>query len=472
MMHHCLVPLDCNSRIFCYETEKSYTYEELLKSAEFLRCEFQQQRKSRTALLAPNSFLFVSTLLAAWSEGVPLYLLSHKSSAAETADQIRKLGIATVFYHPECLPLLQQIENEINTICLTSGQVTTLAPAETVDEMAPAIFQSTSGSTGRPKLTGRSRASLLSEIDKCEAILDFCKEDIIYCPAPFFHAYGLVDGLLSGMRRGSAFYFADMAFTRRQFLNLKKSKSTIIISTPAYYRQLLHIIQRDENPHPELRMAISAGAPIDDQTMNDFHTLFSFYITNIYGMTELGTVLVSNQSQVSVNELAGVPLPGYQVEFFENQEMGVAKPVNDYHLFTEAIREQCVNGDFYMTGDTGFMRDGAVYINGRISDFINVGGEKVAPAEILELMEELEAFKEGCVIGIPHKIYGQIIGLYVQVEMGRELTKSEILTFLSKRLPPHKQPAKILVSQHPIPKTATGKILRGRILEFFEKNKG
>lgn len=108
----------------------------------------------------------------------------------------------------------------------------------------------------------------------------------------------------------------------------------------------------------------------------------------------------------------------------------------------ELTRQVMTDGVVY-TNDIGYIdEDGFVYIIGRADDVINVGGLKVAPAEVEEAALSVDGIEDCICVPMPHPISGQAPKLLVVMREGAEFSPREISTALQDKLEGYKVPAK------------------------------
>lgn len=93
---------------------------------------------------------------------------------------------------------------------------------------------------------------------------------------------------------------------------------------------------------------------------------------------------------------------------------------------------------------------------------INVGGEKVVPEEIEKIVKALPGITEAIAIGVTHKLFGQVVKLFVQKSPGSTIKKSEIISYCIKNLERYKVPTQIEFIDE-IPRTEYGKIKRFKL---------
>lgn len=110
------------------------------------------------------------------------------------------------------------------------------------------------------------------------------EKDIVCCPPPLFHCFGLVLGLLAALTHGSSIVFPSETFQAQEVLNaLSKERCTALHGVPAMFSAELELLQPDVDLS-RLRTGIAAGAPVPRKMMMDLRKTFNMSeITNTYG---------------------------------------------------------------------------------------------------------------------------------------------------------------------------------------------
>ena len=120
-----------------------------------------------------------------------------------------------------------------------------------------------------------------------------------------------------------------------------------------------------------------------------------------------------------------------------------------------------LNGEWYHTGDlVEFTKnDGGFVFKNRISDFINVGGYKVNPSEIEELLKNIDNVKDALIMGKKNSLIGNVLVAYIILnrEEDKKIKKNQIITTLKKTLQDWKVP-QIIKFVDTFELTRTGKI--------------
>jgi acyl-CoA synthetase (AMP-forming)/AMP-acid ligase II len=109
------------------------------------------------------------------------------------------------------------------------------------------------------------------------------------------------------------------------------------------------------------------------------------------------------------------------------------------------------------TGDLGSLRDGRLYMATRRTDLILRGGENVYPAEVEAVLEEHPAVAECVVIGVDDADLGQAVAAVV---VCTGVTEEQLRDFVAERVAYYKVPAHWRLTEEPLPRTATGKVIR------------
>ena len=113
-------------------------------------------------------------------------------------------------------------------------------------------------------------------------------------------------------------------------------------------------------------------------------------------------------------------------------------PIDGGHHVDDSLIErptQIVTTDIGRLDDRGFL-----YISGRVSDFINVGGLKVAPAEVEEAAQSFPGLADCICLPAPHALMGQIPRLLVVMAPGSSFDKRALIQHLKAHLELHKVP--------------------------------
>lgn len=137
----------------------------------------------------------------------------------------------------------------------------------------------------------------------------------------------------------------------------------------------------------------------------------------------------------------------------------------------EANKESFVDG-WFKSGDIGRKdEDGFIYIEDRIKDMYISGGENVYPAEIENLLYQMEQIAEVAVIGVPNERFGETGCVVAVVKKGETLTMDDVTAHLCDKLAKFKCPHHLHLMDV-LPRNATGKVLKFELRKSVPKELG
>jgi len=135
----------------------------------------------------------------------------------------------------------------------------------------------------------------------------------------------------------------------------------------------------------------------------------------------------------------------------------------------QATAESRDTEGWFHTGDMACRdADGFFYIAGRAKDMFISGGVNVYPAEIENMLLQNPALADAAVVGVPHETWGEVGVAFVVASGDPPVTGDELTAFLGSRLARYKVP-KDYVFVDQLPRTAYGKVVKGELVEWWEK---
>jgi O-succinylbenzoic acid--CoA ligase len=308
----------------------------------------------------------------------------------------------------------------------------------------------TSGTTSQPKpvvLTyGNHHASAVASAWN----LGVAPDDRWLCVLPLFHVGGLAILLRSAIY-GTTAVIHDGFDADHVRESLASSEITLVSLVATMLRRL-----RDAGLEeaPTLRAALIGGGPVPRDLL-EWGAGRGLPLLQTYGMTETASQVVTLPVAEALGKLgsAGRPLPGVELETTEEGEVLVRGPM---------VSPGGLADDGWLhTGDRGRLDDdGYLHLEGRLKDTIVTGGENVAPAEVEEALLSHPAVEDAAVVGRPDPEWGEAVVAFVV--LGAELADEDLLAHARARLAGYKVPRAVRRIEA-IPRTASGKVLRGRL---------
>ncbi|MFC9249312.1 class I adenylate-forming enzyme family protein [Streptomyces sp. NPDC057136] len=126
----------------------------------------------------------------------------------------------------------------------------------------------------------------------------------------------------------------------------------------------------------------------------------------------------------------------------------------------EAATAAAFTDGWFRTGDLAVLRDGRVSVVDRIKDMVIRGGENVYCVEVEAVLHDHPEVEDAAVLGVPHPVLGEEVAAVVRLRPGAGATVEELRAHVGRSLAAFKVPAHVLVSEEPLPRNATGKILK------------
>jgi long-chain acyl-CoA synthetase len=194
---------------------------------------------------------------------------------------------------------------------------------------------------------------------------------------------------------------------------------------------------------------------------------------NAYGLTESSSVATVNTG-VDMElrpDSVGRPLPVVEIRIVDNAtdvpageagEVWIKGPIimPGYWGMPEASAETVTDGWLH-TGDIGYLdEEGFLYITDRAKDVIIRGGENVYSVEIENRLIEHPAIADVAVVGVPHPTLGEEVKAVVMTEPGMTITPEDVKSWVADTLADFKVPAHVEITSSPLPRNASGKLLK------------
>ncbi len=198
-------------------------------------------------------------------------------------------------------------------------------------------------------------------------------------------------------------------------------------------------------------------------------------VTIGYGLTESSGLATSAADDVlrAHPDSVGYPLPTVGVRITDDDGAELAEGavgniclsgpmVTPGYWSDPAATAETIRDGWLRTGDYGYIRDGLLFLVSRRSDLIIRGGENIYPAEIEQRLDAHPAVAESAVIGVEHRELGQEVKAVVVVgeERPDDDLVSELRAWVAATLADIKVPAHWELRAEPLPRNATGKILK------------
>jgi oxalate---CoA ligase len=343
-----------------------------------------------------------------------------------------------------------------------------------------ALVLHTSGTTSRPKIVPLTHGNIFYSVNNIAETYALTPDDRCLNMMPLFHIHGLMAALSASLAAGASILCAP-GFLPNQVLSwLSGLAPTWYTAVPTIHQSILEQVRRQPEiaRQVHLRFIRSCSSSLAPQVAQDLETAFGAPVLEAYGMTEATHQIASNPLPPRPHKFGSVGLATGTTRISILDEEGKVLP-------TKSVGEICIRGenviggyennpianaasitdDWLRTGDLGFLdEDDYLFIQGRLKELINRGGEKISPREIDEVLLRHPAVKQVVAFAVPHPSLGEDVAAAVVLRDGLSVSIQELRQFVAASLADFKVPRQIVFVQE-IPKGATGKIQRIGLVE-------
>ncbi|MGZ6966051.1 MAG: class I adenylate-forming enzyme family protein, partial [Acidimicrobiia bacterium] len=374
-------------------------------------------------------------------------------------------------------------------------------PDGPIDEDDPAVILYTSGTTGRPKGAVNTHRNIAAALGLSffhgarMAMLNPASPDALppcqLVTSPLFHVSGLHMTAVAYLVGGVRSIWTVGKFDPRVVMELIERER---ITHWSYTATMLHrVVSHPALGDYDLTSLRSGGgggstfSPALQRRAKEALPNLGSTMGVGYGQTECAAraTLTSGEELNRFPESAGRPLPTVQLEIRDafgavvpdgvEGEIHLRGPMvmPGYWRRPEATAEVIGAGRWLRTGDIGRLEGGRLYLASRRRDLIIRGGENIYPVEIENRLEEHPRVAEVAILPVEHEELGQEVRAVVVPVAGATVSESELASWCAETLSYYKVPAHWEIRSEPLPRNASGKVVKqvlldGEPLQFVE----
>lgn len=391
------------------------------------------------AVQLPNGPDMLTTMVGVWLAGAVYVPVNPRSTPAEVDAIVRATA----------------------PVALVTEHAVERRDAARTYEPDAALVVWTSGTTGAPTAIRHSHAGYLELLDRVLGPLragagaehdERARPSPNLIPVSMALNAGLYNALF-GLRAGAPLVIMDR-FEPEPFAALVRRfaiRSTVL--PPAAMVALNDSEVTDLGP---LRYVRSITAPLSPLQARRFTERFDAFVLNGYGQAEIGEVIgwTAADARAHPDKIGAVgrPHPGVEIRLDDEGHLLVRPPST-----ATGIDERIDALGYLDTGDLARIdADGFVWIEGRVGDVINRGGNKVFPDAVEEVLRLSPGVDDVAVLGLPDPRLGEVpvaclVGRHVSDEVLRALCREHLVAY------------KVPVAFHwvpTLPRNEAGKVLR------------
>jgi acyl-coenzyme A synthetase/AMP-(fatty) acid ligase len=418
--------------------------------------------------LVGNRIEWVLTLLACWRMGAVAlpcntmlrrHDLEHRVGAADPKLCVGEEALLGEL--PDGVPVM--------TMADVARVLDEDLPQETpaaVEEMGfddPALIVFTSGTTGEPRGVVHGYRYLLGQRAQAEHWFGSRQGDLAWCTTATGWSKSARNVFLAPWITGAAAVIHDGRFDPAERLELAEALSVnVLCQAPTEYRMLARRTQL--RPLPALRRMVSAGEPLDPETIAAFREATGLEPADGYGQTETGHVSGNLVGEPVRQGSMGKPLPGIETRIVED-ELQLRVPSSPT-FFSRYLDGERFEGEWWPTGDlVRADEDGYLWFEGRGDDIILSAGYRIGPTEVESALLSHPAIADAAAVAAPDPERGAVVRAVVVLRnggAGDEGLVRELQEHCKRETAPYKFP-RIVEFVEELPKTSSGKVRRSAL---------
>jgi long-chain acyl-CoA synthetase len=343
-----------------------------------------------------------------------------------------------------------------------------------------ALLQYTGGTTGRPKGAMLGHDQLSINAQQVAALNPFGNPagEVFMGALPFFHVFANTALLNHACVTGASIAMVPRFETKQVLQTIQRYRCTGFPGVPTMFQAMLDHPDLAKTDLSSLKVCISGGAPMPGPVHVRFEEATGVRLVEGYGLTESAGVVSANPYDGTRKRgTIGQLVPGTEVILLDKEhperlapegepgELAVHGPqvMRGYWNRPEADADSFVERDgkrYLRTGDVARLdADGFLEIVDRIKDMIAVGGFKVFPSVVEDVILEHPAVKEALVIGVPDEYRGEVPRAYVTLVEDGAATGEGLASWLNAKIGKHERVDQVVI-RDALPKTMIGKLDR------------
>ncbi len=306
----------------------------------------------------------------------------------------------------------------------------------------------TTGSTGKPKAVLLSDAGMIANGENLINAMGFHHGLTFVICGPLDH-FGPWSKMLPVFMTGGTLHILDGlkdmdalfdALRPSTFANVEAKSATFLV--PSAIRMLLQFsCERLAKLADCIEFIETGAAPMATSDMQQLREVLpNTRLYNTYASTETGIVCTYpyHLKQSILQGCVGPTMKHSEVAIGPDGEICVSGPI----LMAGYLNEDAVGimqlepvGKSFQTSDLGYLdAEGRLFLTGRSSEFINIGGLKLSPVEVEDAAMGFAGILDCLCIPVSHPVMGQVPKLLIVLQEGVTLNKKEIARYLKEKL--------------------------------------
>ncbi len=343
-----------------------------------------------------------------------------------------------------------------------------------------ALMLLSGGTTGLPKLIARTHADYIYGSKQSAKVAGFGTDTVFLALLPIAHNYTLgAPGVLGTIACGGTTVVSPGTAAEVVFPLIEREGVSVLSAAVPLVAKWLGSDLFGRHDFATLKVFMNGGAKLVPELRQRVEEKFNCLYQESFGTAEglLNMTRLYDPEHVRMNssgrpvsdgdEIRIVDAAGNDLPDGRAGELLVRGPytIRGYYNGSENNQKAFTADGFYRMGDVVSKVDGNLYLEGRIKDLINRGGEKISSEEIENHILAHPEIESACVVAMPDPVFGEKACAFTILRQNCALTLAQLLAFLQTReIARFKMPERLeVVEEFPI--SPAGKILRARLRE-------
>lgn len=481
-----------------FDDGQELTYRELAEKADSVAADLIRRgtrRGDRVAYLGENSPEFLAALFGAVQIGAVFVPVNTRLALPEIQHVLTDSKARVLIHDAEFGARISEVTSSGTHVIVAGsvyGQEASArrefagVPSRSSTGEGPAVLDQpaailyTSGTTGKPKGAVLTHGNLTWAALNAIVDYDIVSTDVALMISPLFHVASLGMGALPIIIKGGTLILEKRFDPGRALALIESHGVSMLSGVPTTYQLLCDHPDWATTDVSSMRKLTCGGSAVPSRVLNAYEER-GLSFSQGYGMTETapGATMLAPERTREKQGSVGVPhfftdvriagedgrtLPSGTVGEIEISGPNVFA---GYHGRPEATAEAFTEDGWFRSGDLGYLDgDGVLYISDRLKDMIISGGENIYPAEVENLINDLDGVTGVAVIGVPDERWGEVPWAVLTVRDGIAIDSDEVRAHLDGRLARYKVPAKTVIVDE-LPRTASGKIRKADLRARF-----
>ncbi|MCD6048468.1 MAG: o-succinylbenzoate--CoA ligase [Gammaproteobacteria bacterium] len=295
--------------------------------------------------------------------------------------------------------------------------------------------------------TGKSKAIVHDAIDFMEKHTKPKKQARVIGFLLFDHIGGL-NTLFYTLFNGGCFIILDKRDATTVCKAIEEHQADALTTSPTFLTLMLVSKTYEKFNLSSLQVINYGTERMPESTLEQLQTMFpNVRLSQAYGLSEVGVLPIRSESSNSLWFTLDTEICPYRI-VHGSLEIKIKTSMLGYLNADSPFTED----GWFITGDAVELHGNRLKILGRKSELINVGGEKVYPAEIENIIQTMPEVEEVAISHRPSALIGNLITARIKLKLPipEEEFKKKLYEFCEARLPRYKIPRKIMLTESPI----------------------